>query len=90
MVSAHRAYASAEGGFGQVAPNNCLELGADEKTLQKRKKELEKFLSKISTEKEKPKRRVRPKFEYNAVYLLRLPSPNGTKTLEMIESYVNA
>ncbi len=64
-------------------------LGADEKTLQKRKKELDKFLIKISTEKEKPKRRVRQKFEYSANHLLTLLSPDGQKTFEIIESYVN-
>ncbi len=64
-------------------------LGADEKTLQKRKKELDIFLTQISTENEKPKRRVHPKFEYNANHLLSLPAPDGQKTFEIIESYVN-
>lgn len=64
-------------------------LGADNKTIEKRKKELDKFLTQISTEREKPKRRVRPKFEYSANHLLTLPAPDGQKTFEIIESYVN-
>ncbi|AEE48418.1 hypothetical protein [Haliscomenobacter hydrossis] len=64
-------------------------LGADSKTLEKRKKELDKFLIQISTVREKPKRRVRPKFEYAANHLLTLPAPDGQKTFEILESYVN-
>ena len=64
-------------------------LGADDKTIQKRKKELETFLTQISIEKDKPKRRVRSKFEYHAINLLTLPAPDGKKTFEIIESYVN-
>ncbi len=64
-------------------------LGADNKTIEKRKKELDKFLTQISTEREKSKRRVRPKFEYSANHLLTLPAPDGQKTFEIIESYVN-
>lgn len=64
-------------------------LGADAATLQIRKKELEKFLIQISTNKEKPKRRVRPKFKYNAIHLLTLQAPDKQKTFEIIESYVN-
>lgn len=76
-----------------IATGNDLEvwkeLGADEKTIGKRKTGLEKFLVQISTEREKPKRRVRPKFEYRANHLLTLPSPDRRKTFEIIESYVN-
>ncbi len=64
-------------------------LGADNKTIEKRKKELDKFLIQISTEKEKAKRRVKPKFEYSAIHLLTLIAPDGKKTFEIIESYVN-
>jgi hypothetical protein len=64
-------------------------LGANSKTIEKRKKELDKFLTQISTEKEKPKRRVRQKFEYNANQLLKITAPDGKKTFEIIESYVN-
>jgi len=76
-----------------IETDNDLEvwrgLGADNKTIEKRKKELYKFLTQISIEKEKPKRVVRPKFEYNANHLLTLPAPDGLKTFEIIESYVN-
>lgn len=65
------------------------ELGADNKTIEKRKKELDKFLTQVSDEREKPKRRVRPKFQYSANQLLTLPAPDGKKTFEIIESYVN-
>jgi hypothetical protein len=64
-------------------------LGADEKTLKQRKVTLDKFLTQISTDREKPKRRVRPKFEYNANHLLTLPAADRQKTFEIIESYVN-
>lgn len=64
-------------------------LGADTRTIEKRKKELDKFLTQISIEREKPKRRVRPKFEYSVNHLLTLPAPDGQKTFEIIESYVN-
>lgn len=64
-------------------------LGPDDKTLEKRKKELKEFLTQISTEKEKAKRRVRPKFKYSSNHLLTLTAPDGKKTFEIIESYVN-
>lgn len=65
------------------------ELGADDKTIEKRKKELSKFLTQISTEREKPKRRVRLTFEYSANHLLTLSAPDGQKTFEILENYVN-
>lgn len=64
-------------------------LSADNKTLQKREKELEKFLIQISTTREKPKRRVRPKVDYSAVQLLTLQAPDGKKTFTILESYIN-
>jgi hypothetical protein len=64
-------------------------LGADDQTIIQRKMTLEKFLTQISTTREKAKRRVRPKFEYDAIPLLALPAPDGQKTFEIIESYVN-
>jgi hypothetical protein len=65
------------------------ELGSDEKTLQKRKKELEKFLSQISTEREKPKRRVRPKFEFEMVNLVDAVAPDNLKKFGVNEEYTN-
>ncbi len=64
-------------------------LGADEKTLQKRKKELEKFLNKISTEREKPKRRVRPKVEFTQVDLIKLMAPDNKKLFTVSEHFTN-
>jgi hypothetical protein len=64
-------------------------LGANDATIEKRKKELDKFLVQISTEKGKPIRRSRPKFEYKANHLLVLPAPDGHKTFEIVESYIN-
>jgi len=76
-----------------IETDNDLEvwkgLGADNNAIEKRKKELSKFLTQISTEREKPKRRVRSKFEYSANHLLTLPAPDGQKTFEILESYVN-
>jgi hypothetical protein len=64
-------------------------LGADEKTLKQRQIVLDKFLAQISIDRDKPKRRVRPKFEYSAIQLLKLPAPDFKKTFEIIESYNN-
>jgi hypothetical protein len=64
-------------------------LGADEKTLKQRKIVLDKFLSQISVDREKPKRRIRSKFEYTAIKLLTITAPDNNKTFEIIESYVN-
>jgi hypothetical protein len=47
-------------------------LGADEKTIENRKKELSKFLNQISTERRNPKRSVKPKFVYKSITLLSL------------------
>ena len=65
------------------------EDGTDKKTLENRQKELAKFLKQISTVKEKPKRRVRPKFEYNEVRLLTVVAPDRKKYFEITEVYVN-
>jgi len=64
-------------------------LGADVKTIKQRQTLLDKFLIKISTEKEKAKRRVKSKFEYSAIHLLTLSAPDDSKIFEIIESYVN-
>lgn len=64
-------------------------LGADEKTLLKRKKELEKFLSQISTEREKPKRRIRPKFEFEMINLVDSVAPDNLKKFGVNEEYTN-
>lgn len=63
--------------------------GVDEKTLKKRKEVLAEYLLQISTEREKPKRKARKKFEYSSITLQSLPAPDGNKTIEITESYVN-
>lgn len=64
-------------------------LGADDKTIEKRKLELDKFLKQISTEREKPKRRVRPKHEFTQVDLIELMSPDNKKMFTVSEHYTN-
>ncbi len=65
------------------------ELGADNKTIEKRKKELDKFLTQISTEKEKPKRRVRQKFDFTQVDLINLMAPDNKKLFTVSEHFTN-
>lgn len=64
-------------------------LGADEKTIKKRKKELDKFLTQISAEREKPKRRVRPKFEFEMINLVNVIAPDNLKKFDVNEEYTN-
>lgn len=64
-------------------------LGADEKSLKQRKVVLEKFLTQISTDKEKPKRRVRPKFEFEMINLVEAIAPDNLKTFSVNEEYTN-
>ena len=76
-----------------IETDNDLEvwkgLGADNKTIEKRKKELNKFLTQISTEREKPKRRVRPKFEFEMINLVNAIAPDNLKKFDVNEEYTN-
>jgi hypothetical protein len=66
-----------------------LELweGTDTITIKKRQKALESFLKKISTEKEKAKRRIRPKpLDFYSNELINLISPDQKKTFTLCES----
>lgn len=76
-----------------IETDNDLEvwkgLGADNKTIEKRKNELDKFLTQISTEREKPKRRVRPKFEFEMINLVNAISPDNLKKFDVNEEYTN-
>jgi hypothetical protein len=65
------------------------ELGADDKTLKKRKTALNKFLILISTEREKPKRRIKPKFEFESKELINITSPDNVKKFKVSEEFVN-
>ena len=65
------------------------ELGADQKFIKQRKVVLDKFLTQISTDKEKPKRRVRPKFEFEMINLVDAKAPDNLKTFGVNEEYAN-
>ncbi|KZS40086.1 hypothetical protein AWE51_25455 [Aquimarina aggregata] len=65
------------------------ELGADEKTIQERKSELQDFLKLISAEKPKAKRRVRPKFEFTTNELIRISTADRTKEFRVNEEFTN-
>ncbi|MDR3714184.1 MAG: hypothetical protein P4L51_15305 [Puia sp.] len=64
-------------------------LGADNKTLQLRKAALDKFLLQLSIEKEKPKRRVRPKHEFTYKDLINITAPDGQKVFTVSEHFTN-
>ncbi|GAA3973680.1 hypothetical protein [Hymenobacter antarcticus] len=63
--------------------------GTTDRVLEKRKNILDKFLNQISLEKEKPKRRVKPKFEFSTVQLVKAVAPDGRKVFEASEEFVN-
>jgi len=65
------------------------ELGADEKTLKQRKAVLESFLLKISTDREKAKRRIRPKYEFSYIELINITAPDGQKIFTVSEHFTN-
>lgn len=69
--------------------NLWKELEADEKTLKKRKAVLDKFLHQISKEREKAKRRVKPKFEFKQVEIVKIVAPDGKKVFEASEHFTN-
>lgn len=63
--------------------------GSDNKTLKKRQSVLDKFLFQISTEKEKPKRSVRPKFEFEMINLVDSNAPDNLKNFRVNEEFSN-
>lgn len=65
------------------------ELGADEKTLKKRSLALAKFLVQISTERVKPKPRIRPRGKSKSIELFRITAPDNNKVFEASEHYAN-
>jgi hypothetical protein len=65
------------------------ELGAEEKILKQRQIVLDKFLGQLTTEKEKPKRRIRPKVEFTSNELINITAPDGKKTFTVSEYYTN-
>ena len=65
------------------------ELGAVDKMIEKRKDILYKFLTQISTEREKPKRRQRTKFEFVQIPIVDITAPDNKKFFMSNENYVN-
>lgn len=65
------------------------ELGADDKTLKRRQAVLDTFLAQLSTEREKPKRRTRPKFEFTNNQLVNITAPDGKKTFTVNEHFTD-
>jgi len=63
------------------------DLGATDNIIKKRKDRLNRFIKTISTEKEKPKRRIRKKFEFEKKEFVKLASPDGKKTLDIGEEF---
>lgn len=63
------------------------DLGATDDIIKKRKNRLDKFLKIISTERDKPKRRVKKKFEFEKKELVKLVSPDGNKILDIGEEF---
>jgi len=64
-------------------------LGADDKTLKQREVALSKFLLQLSTKREKPKRRVRPKYDFTYKDLINITAPDGRKTFTISEHFTN-
>jgi hypothetical protein len=65
------------------------DLGANEKSLKKRKTELDKFLNQISAERDKPKRRIRPKFEFTTNVLVKAIAQDNKKEIVIQEEFGN-
>lgn len=65
------------------------DLGADEKIIKKREKELQKFLNQISIERPKAKRRVRPKLEFTFNELINEIALDNKKVFVMNEEFTN-
>jgi hypothetical protein len=76
-----------------IETGNDLELwkalGADDKTIEKRKQVLNKFLAQISKDREKPKRRTKPKFEFESINLVYEVAPDNLKNFKVSEEYTN-
>lgn len=64
-------------------------LGAGQNDLDERKNELSNFLTLISKERDKPKRRVRPKFDFCVNNLVDAVAPDGLKKFGVNEEFVN-
>lgn len=58
-------------------------------TLKQRKAALDKFLLQLSNEREKPKRRVRPKHDFTYKSLINVTAPDGQKVFTVREHFTN-
>ncbi len=76
-----------------IETGNDLELwkglGADEKTIKKRNVILCKFLTQISSDRGKPKRRIKPKFEFEMKNLVDKVAPDNLKKFRVNEEFTN-
>lgn len=63
--------------------------GADEKTIKQRKAALDYFLTQLTTEREKPKRRSTPQLEFGTVELVNVMAPDNLKMFLAQEIYSN-
>ncbi len=68
---------------------NWAGRGASKATLDKRRKALDGFLKKISKQRRVKKQRVKQLHDYSEHVLIKLPSPDGLKTLTVTESYMD-
>jgi hypothetical protein len=66
------------------------ELGADKNMIKKRASALQNFLKTISTEREKPKRKVKPKFTFELVSIVDIIAPDAKKKFSVSEEYTNS
>jgi hypothetical protein len=64
-------------------------LGANDNILKQRQAVLAKFLAQLTTEREKPKRRTRPKFEFAYNQLVYVTAPDCKKTFTVSEHFIN-
>lgn len=65
------------------------ELGANEKLIQKRKANLQKFINQISSEKERAKRRIRQRRKFTQTYIVSIISPDRRKKFTISELFTN-
>ncbi len=64
-------------------------LGADDKTIEKRKSVLEKFLDQLTTDRHKAKQRKKAKFEFSVNSLVDVESPDKQKSFRICEEFSN-
>ena len=64
-------------------------LGADDETIRERKQELSTFLTKISAEKDKAKRRIRKKVDFEAKRIVSEVAPDKLKEFYASEEYMD-